>query len=817
MTTDNDVQDAAALRDAMTTTVAARCGEWGFPLPVQVEAAFRAVPRHLFAPEVSLEAAYAVDIVEVKRSEHGALISTMSAPDVQAMQLVQTDISPGMRVLEIGSGGYFASLLSELVGPTGQVTSMDIDPDVTSRAHACLDAAGYPQVRVVTADAEHGWEADAPYDRIMVTVGAWDIPSAWREQLAKGGRIVVPLRMKGITRSLALERTNDHLVSLSQGVCGFVKMQGVGAHDERLWPLKGEKVGLRFDDGNLADPHKLDGVLAGEPAAAWSGVTVARPEPFPDLPLWMATALPGFCNLTVNVPEGEDPGIVSEEGGRWFPFATVEDDSFAYLSGRPAGEGTVEFGAHGYGPHGGEVAQAIVEQIQVWDRDYRGGPGPQYEVWPIDHPVEVLPKSVVIAKQHTHVAISWPDAGRPATGVTADNDVQDAAALRSAMVRELRDQGAIQSESVAAAFATVPRHLFTPGEPLNVAYAVDNAPIVKRNDNGLTLSSVSAPHLQATMLEAADIKPSMHVCEVGSGGYNAALLAELVGDSGRVTTVDIDPEIVERAGAFLHEAGYDRIHVVLADAEQGVPMAAPFDRIIVTAGSWDIPPAWIEQLADDGRMVVPLRLKGTTRWIAFDRDGSGLVSRSYGLCVFVPFQGAGSHTERNVTIDDGVVLRLDDENLKVDRDALRRALHLPRIERWSGAVFDMPDEQALFLLTNDPNMALLYADQDAIDQGLLARPTLKGLPVLISDDSFAYRAARQNDDMGSGYESGVYAHGPSAEDLAARYMELLRQWASKYHRRGAASIQYIPKPANPPAPSSGVIAKRHGTVVVTWP
>ncbi|QFY14756.1 methyltransferase, FxLD system [Nonomuraea phyllanthi] len=401
--------------------------------------------------------------------------------------------------------------------------------------------------------------------------------------------------------------------------------------------------------------------------------------------------------------------------------------------------------------------------------------------------------------------------------MTADNDVQDAAALRSAMVRELRDQGAIQSESVAAAFATVPRHLFTPGEPLNVAYAVDNAPIVKRNDNGLTLSSVSAPHLQATMLEAADIKPSMHVCEVGSGGYNAALLAELVGDSGRVTTVDIDPEIVERAGAFLHEAGYDRIHVVLADAEQGVPMAAPFDRIIVTAGSWDIPPAWIEQLADDGRMVVPLRLKGTTRWIAFDRDGSGLVSRSYGLCVFVPFQGAGSHTERNVTIDDGVVLRLDDENLKVDRDALRRALHLPRIERWSGAVFDMPDEQALFLLTNDPNMALLYADQDAIDQGLLARPTLKGLPVLISDDSFAYRAARQNDDMGSGYESGVYAHGPSAEDLAARYMELLRQWASKYHRRGAASIQYIPKPANPPAPSSGVIAKRHGTVVVTWP
>ncbi|NRQ30641.1 methyltransferase, FxLD system [Nonomuraea sp. NN258] len=386
------------------------------------------------------------------------------------------------------------------------------------------------------------------------------------------------------------------------------------------------------------------------------------------------------------------------------------------------------------------------------------------------------------------------------------------------MVRELRDQGAIQSEPVAAAFAAVPRHLFTPGESLQVAYGVDNAPIVKRGDDGLTLSSVSAPHLQATMLEAAEVKPGMRVCEVGSGGYNAALLAELVGGSGHVTSVDIDPDIVERASTFLNEAGYHRVDVVLADAEEGVPEAAPFDRIIVTAGSWDIPPAWIDQLTDDGRIVVPLRLKGTTRWIAFDRDSRGsLVSRGYGLCVFVPFQGAGSHTERNVTIDDGVVLRLDDEDLKIDVAAARRALHLPKIERWSGAVFDMPDEQMLFLLTNDPNMALLHADQQVIDQGLLSRPALRGVPVLIGSDSFAYRAARPNDDMSSGYESGVYAHGPSAEELAGRYVELLRRWASKYHRRGAASIEYLPKPAEPAAHSSAVIAKRHGTVVVTWP
>ncbi|WP_201761855.1 MULTISPECIES: methyltransferase, FxLD system [unclassified Nonomuraea] len=379
--------------------------------------------------------------------------------------------------------------------------------------------------------------------------------------------------------------------------------------------------------------------------------------------------------------------------------------------------------------------------------------------------------------------------------MTTDNDVQDAAELRDAMVRELRDQGAIRSEAVAAAVAAVPRHVFTPGETLQTAYAPDHAPIVKAGPNGgRHLSVVSAAHLQATMLEAAEIEPGMRVIEYGSGGYNAALAAELVGNRGHVTTVDIDPDIVARARTFLDEAGYHHVNVMLGDAEQGVPGADPFDRVIGTAGFWDIPPAWLEQLADDGRIVVPLRFKGTTRWIVFERYRSGLVSRAYGLCSFVPVQGAGSHTERTITIDDGVVVCLDDESLSVDADALRRALHLPRIERWSGAVFDMPDEQMLFLLTNDADMALLYADQTIVDLELLTPSTLKGVPVLIRGDSFAYRAARPNADMSSGYESGVYAHGPAAEDLAARYAELLRRWADKHYRRGAASIRYIRSP-----------------------
>jgi Protein-L-isoaspartate carboxylmethyltransferase len=400
---------AAELRNRLTDELIAA----GHISSAAVEAAFRAVPRHLFAPGVPIEAAYARDIVVVKRDEHGALMSTISAPEIQALQLEQAGIRPGMRVLEIGSGGCNAALIAELTGPDGHVTTMDIDPDVADRARACLDAAGYPQVRVALGDAEDGLADGAPYDRILVTVGAWDIPPSWTRQLAEDGRIVVPLRTKGLTMSLALEREGDHLISRSQQICGFVKMQGAGAHDGHRWPLGDHKVSLAFDDGNLDDPRKLDGVLTTAPAAAWSGVTARRGELLAGLLLWLMTTLPGFCTLVVDASDG-DPGLAVEPGGRWFPFATVDGDSFAYLSVRPTGEDVVELGAHGYGPHAKRTAEAIAEQIRVWDRDHRNGPGPTYTIWPIGTPDEALPAGAVIDKRHTRVTVSWPHAAQPA-------------------------------------------------------------------------------------------------------------------------------------------------------------------------------------------------------------------------------------------------------------------------------------------------------------------------------------------------------------------------------------------------------------------
>ncbi|MGH3579507.1 MAG: hypothetical protein ACRDU0_18390, partial [Mycobacterium sp.] len=90
------------------------------------------------------------------------------------------------------------------------------------------------------------------------------------------------------------------------------------------------------------------------------------------------------------------------------------------------------------------------------------------------------------------------------------------------------------------------------------------------------------------------------------------MIAELVGDTGQVTTVDIDQDVVNRAQRCLSAAGYEKVNVVLADADGGVPDYAPYDRVIATTSAWDIPPAWTDQLAESGRIVVPLRVRGLT-------------------------------------------------------------------------------------------------------------------------------------------------------------------------------------------------------------
>lgn len=191
-------------------------------------------------------------------------------------------------------------------------------------------------------------------------------------------------------------------------------------------------------------------------------------------------------------------------------------------------------------------------------------------------------------------------------------DNLEAAALRNALVDKLKAKGYVRSTGVEGALRHVPRHLFVPWLSLQDAYA--DAAFPDPDSTPETDSSVSQPTAVTMMLEAFAVEPGMRVLEIGAGsGYNAALLAHLVGDGGHVVTVDLEAFLVEKARRQLATAGFARVQVVQGDGALGHPLGAPYERIVATVGLPDIPPAWSEQLAPGGRLVAPLYLGGAPR------------------------------------------------------------------------------------------------------------------------------------------------------------------------------------------------------------
>ncbi|MBO0790784.1 MAG: methyltransferase domain-containing protein, partial [Ktedonobacteraceae bacterium] len=214
----------------------------------------------------------------------------------------------------------------------------------------------------------------------------------------------------------------------------------------------------------------------------------------------------------------------------------------------------------------------------------------------------------------------------------------DTAKLHQDLVDLLLKRQNIVSPEVEMAFRTVPRHLFLPGVTPEEAYR-DQAIPVKVVD-GQFLSTSSQPAMMAIMLEQLQLRPGMRVLEIGAGtGYNASLMAHIVGKSGQVITIDIDEDIVEGARTHLAEAGYGHVQVLCADGAQGCAQAAPYDRIILTVSAGDIAPDWLHQLAPGGRLLLPLALRSMQVSVAFEQKQDHLASVSVKACGFVGLRG----------------------------------------------------------------------------------------------------------------------------------------------------------------------------------
>ena len=244
--------------------------------------------------------------------------------------------------------------------------------------------------------------------------------------------------------------------------------------------------------------------------------------------------------------------------------------------------------------------------------------------------------------------------------------------LNQALVDELKSMGCIQTPRVEAAFQAVLRHQFIPETPLEEVYS-NRVILTKQDQNGQWISSSSQPAIMAIMLEQLDLEPGQKVLEIGAGtGYNAALMAHIVGETGQVVTVDIDDDLVEAAQAHLRVAGFDQVQVVCADGGYGYKDAAPFDRIILTVGASEIAPAWWEQLKPEGRIVLPLLLTGAMKSVAFVKVSDHFSSISLKDCGFMPLRGdfaAMPPNEIQIGPDANLYIESEDE-LLINRDTV---------------------------------------------------------------------------------------------------------------------------------------------------
>jgi protein-L-isoaspartate(D-aspartate) O-methyltransferase len=389
----------------------ARRGAFGGPL---VEAAFRAVPRHRFLPGVAPAEAYR-DQVIVTKVEDGVPVSASSQPSFMAVMLQQLGLQPGHRVLEIGTGtGYNAALMAEIVGGHGKVVSVDIDAEVVAGARACLGATGYGGVTVLCADGTFGHPPEAPYDRIVVTVGAGDIPPALREQLRPGGCLVVPLSIRGPQRSIAFRRVSDVLVGISIADCdlstsgrgefaGHVTRTSIGG-DRRLW--------LWCDGPRPIDPGALERFASGASREVPTGRAATIGQIFGGLYLWLALHDPRFVQLG-SIAGAQAPWVLGLPGklrltaglldsaslcvlgtGATTPATSFADDRqlplFVRASGDPA------------------LTTTLIDLVRAWDD--RGRPGTS-DLSVLSYPAtgdhSASATDFVIEKRWSRLVLSW--------------------------------------------------------------------------------------------------------------------------------------------------------------------------------------------------------------------------------------------------------------------------------------------------------------------------------------------------------------------------------------------------------------------------
>ncbi len=331
--------------------------------------AFCTIPRHHFLPNTPLDLVYSDRVIATK-FEGEESISSSSQPAMMAIMLEQLDLQPGHKVLEIGAGtGFNAALMAHIVGSGGHVTTVDIDDDIVAAAQTHLATAGVGNVAVLCHDGSAGYAANAPYDRIILTVGSWDIFPAWWGQLRENGRLLLPLSLNGPQVSVAFDKRGQQLHSVSMAACGFMRQRG--PHAEPLQQLAlGEQSGVSLHcltHPNLPDPATIWPWLLQIPLRLPLPITTTASALWRSFRLWLALAAAQSCLLeTHNRPDLGLPALLQSDSGQTWQLTVglLAADGLAVV-GRAAGSPD-ELVILGFGPGQTAVSHQLYTELIRW-------------------------------------------------------------------------------------------------------------------------------------------------------------------------------------------------------------------------------------------------------------------------------------------------------------------------------------------------------------------------------------------------------------------------------------------------------------------
>ena len=201
------------------------------------------------------------------------------------------------------------------------------------------------------------------------------------------------------------------------------------------------------------------------------------------------------------------------------------------------------------------------------------------------------------------------------------------------LIEHLKSIGYLKSKEVEKALRDVRRELFVPDSVKHLAYR--DAPLYIGNNQ-----TISQPATVVAMTEALDIKKGQKILEIGTGsGWQSALLSKLVGETGTVYSIEIIDDLVKMAKENLKKLSIENVNVIKGDGSLGLEKYAPYDRILVTAGSPDIPKPLLKQLDKDGLMVIPIGNLYLQKMYVVKKTKGKIEKKDLGNFMFVPLTG----------------------------------------------------------------------------------------------------------------------------------------------------------------------------------